>query len=321
MFRKLRTVLFGMAAVMSVACTATGDDGYQLSGSGRPGVTSTETGQDDSDGNDDGIKLDIGNGSGGDGPNIDPDGYLQSCKNIDFLFVIDNSGSMSDNQVELVASFPGFVDGIENLIPELESIHLGVVTTDDFSDNPGPCQKLGALVTTTENDYCGPYADGHNYMTENDDLAASFTCAGLVGASGSGQERPIEATIQALEGFLNSPGQCNEGFNRDDALLVIVIITDEDAYYSQSIQTSFEHLMYLEGMEQHVVVLALTNVEQPNLCNTQWSNPSVVLQGFTDLFTNGFMGDICAPSFEGFFEDALNVIDLACEELPNPNVP
>jgi hypothetical protein len=64
-------------------------------------------------------------------PTLEDNG-LEKCP-IDFLFVIDNSGSMEDEQKNLVNSFPNFIDGIRE-----------TVQTDDFrilvvdSDAAGP---------------------------------------------------------------------------------------------------------------------------------------------------------------------------------------
>ena len=43
----------------------------------------------------------------------DPDGIIDSCKKVDFLFVVDNSGSMSDNQLTLIANYPYFAMGVQ----------------------------------------------------------------------------------------------------------------------------------------------------------------------------------------------------------------
>ena len=48
-----------------------------------------------------------------------------------------------------------------------------------------------------------------------------------MGAGGDGYERPMNAMEAAVRGDHAGPGQCNEGFLREDALLVLVIITDE----------------------------------------------------------------------------------------------
>jgi hypothetical protein len=65
-------------------------------------------------------------------------------------------------------------------------------------------------------------------MTEADDLPSKFACAAQVGTEGDHQERPMEAMLRAIDdSHTNEANNCNEGFLRDDALLVVVVITDE----------------------------------------------------------------------------------------------
>jgi hypothetical protein len=157
---------------------------------------------------------------------------LEGCKRIDFLFVIDNSGSMGAQQTRLLASFPGFVDAIQSTLEtQVNSYHVGVVTSDPYVHNAPGCQQLGALVTQTggsnsSNSVC-TFEDGNRFMTENDDLSVAFDCAGRVGTSGSGFEQPITALNRALDGSLSGEGGCNENFLRDDAVLVVVVVTDD----------------------------------------------------------------------------------------------
>ena len=59
-------------------------------------------------GDDDGTEVDAGNGGGGGGGgggNVDALG----CSKMDLLFVIDNSGSMGEEQTNLIANFPTFI--------------------------------------------------------------------------------------------------------------------------------------------------------------------------------------------------------------------
>src|SRR5262245_13379481 len=99
----------------------------------------------DSDGTD---GTDGTDGSDGDGPGwIDaapfPEGQdagtqpTGACDKIDILFVIDNSGSMGDEQVNLASNFPMFgqlIDTYVNSSGKTLDYHVGVTTTDkDYS--------------------------------------------------------------------------------------------------------------------------------------------------------------------------------------------
>jgi hypothetical protein len=109
-----------------------------------------------------------------DAPSSDVDG----CKAVDFLFVIDNSGSMSDEQDNLTASFPGFFAAIVGSLEQVSTYHVGVTTTDDYYYNIPECSTIGGLVVRTGGSSsfaadCGPYEEGNNYMTVADHLRCS----------------------------------------------------------------------------------------------------------------------------------------------------
>ena len=99
-----------------------------------------------------------------------------TCRGVDLLFVVDDSGSMKEEQASLIASFPGFVAEIEATLAHIDGLHIGVVTTDAYKHNEAPCDNvLGALVTRTgginsSHSTCGPYTGGR-FMTEADELA------------------------------------------------------------------------------------------------------------------------------------------------------
>jgi hypothetical protein len=269
-----------------------------------------------------------------------------SCKKVDLLFVIDNSGSMADEQLALAAAVPGFINAMQNELAETEGYNIGVVTTDlyifDVSCAP---LSIGNLVTRTggelsSNQQCGPYSSGLRFMTENDNLDNKFNCAARVGVSGNGDERPIEAMLTALRPPLTDPGGCNEGFLRDDALLVVVIITDEEddheteqtACNSNPLPGSpgepatwFQDLIAVKGGEEDkIVVLALVGPDAaagsmcPALdkCNGGVAGAEVATRilELTRMFTYGFIGPVC-EDYGPIFQESIAVIKTACDEF------
>ena len=169
--------------------------------------------------------------SDADGLPVSPE---NTCAAVDILVVVDDSASMADNQVSLAASFPGFVDKLRERLAFSRSFHVGVVTSDDYWHNAAGCQNIGDLVTQTggpesSNADCAPFQEGHRFMTEREpDLLASFSCAARVGSTGADDEKVMRALLNAVSAEKNAPGGCNEGFLRQDSLLVILILTDED---------------------------------------------------------------------------------------------
>jgi hypothetical protein len=274
---------------------------------------------------------DPGDGDDGDGdgdpekPKLDmPDeGGLAECTLVDLLFVIDDSNSMIAEQANLIASFDGFIAGIQANLDEVNDYHIGVVTTDAYALNQDGCRMLGALVTESAAGVCGPWAEGR-YVSLADELAPSFTCAANVGAGGDTNERQIEAALRAIGPELADPGGCNEGILRDDALLVITLITDEDDPGSPlpeqgsagSPSTWFDELVARKGVETNVVVLALAGLPPPNACDNdvpfEGAQITWRIEQFVERFTYGEMGDVCADDYSGFFAGALELISDAC---------
>lgn len=271
-----------------------------------------------------------------------PDAELEKkpCA-IDFLFVVDNSGSMADEQENLRRSVPDFIHTVKHEVKSLEGYHIGVTVTDHNWGNPKECRKIGALVTRTRgaqssNKVCGPYAEGHNYMTQKDDLQTAFGCASKPGIGGRGDERPIDAIRGALSEELLKPGQCNAGFLRKDALLVVTLITDEeDDHIDPSLPGSagdppqwYKDLLAAKGNDpRKIVVLGLIGTEDSKCTELVGADKAALgnsgaqiskrLQSFVQMFgKRGFVGDVCAPNYGPFFKKAVSVIDAACDELP-----
>jgi hypothetical protein len=109
--------------VLLLAC----GDGRQDVGPVTTGeVTATDTSDSGMMSNDGGDKFDIGDGMGTAGD----EGQGQGCDKVDFLFVVDNSGSMSDEQQNLITSFPGFIGTISDTL-EAQDYHIMAVSTDN----------------------------------------------------------------------------------------------------------------------------------------------------------------------------------------------
>ncbi|MBK6921673.1 MAG: hypothetical protein IPH07_30020 [Deltaproteobacteria bacterium] len=176
-------------------------------------------------------------------------------RSVDILFVIDNSGSMGVEQGTLAANFPAFVEVLEQQ-QFGASYRIGITTTDAggalrvsscrerlwefvFDDNAGTyidesfagclasCGHDAVATVATGADAVGqPWieqtADGSN-LGDGLSIADAMRCAGPQGINGSGFEAPLESMYGVLQGNGNSAG-----FLRDEALLAIVFVTDEN---------------------------------------------------------------------------------------------
>lgn len=128
----------------------------------------------------------------------------------DILFVIDDSGSMGQEQDNLVNNFTHFA---QFLFDSGVDYHIGIVRGGE-SSGPTPTGELVGFPP-----YIHPETEfGINVFTQ--------TVAGLGTDGGSGCESGLEAAYQALtEPNLST---FNDGFYREEALLTVVVVTDED---------------------------------------------------------------------------------------------
>lgn len=260
---------------------------------------------------------------------------VEGCTKIDLLFVIDNSGSMAEEQGNLVDAFSSLVSGLQSSLAQVAEYQVGVVTTDAYTPNvavPG-CNVLGGLVVQTggsdsSNSVCGPYAAGANFMTEADDLPAAFACAADVGTAGDGIERPMDAMTAVVDEVHGGPGECNEGYLRDDALLVVVIITDEydgaDDFEGQSSAGDpaswYDTVVAAKGGHpENVVAMGLLNYAGGACPPIDPVFDGVNIASFVGMFgANGLLGGICEPDYGPVFVEAVGVIEQACYGFQAP---
>lgn len=185
-------------------------------------------------------------------PDFDP--TPPGCQGkIDFLFIISRSGWMLPYQEQLVAAFPHFIETVQSQFTDFD-VHILVTDSepywgsdaciDDCGDNmceaepaypcdyvPKACDNTigaGIVMNVGPNTANKPCLDGpHRYITsDTPDIPGTFECLARVGTYGFNQLG--NALVKAMSDEFNMPGGCNEGFIRDDALLMVTIIGPED---------------------------------------------------------------------------------------------
>ncbi len=170
---------------------------------------------------------------------------------VDVLFLIDNSSSMTAMQTQLQARFASFFQVFTDLAASgiYADLHIGVVTSDygagtTTQPGPGGCQAspggqkgllqpLGSAAPATCARPVGVnfiqyvVAPGGGVASSNlpagQDVNATFSCMANVGAVGCGFEHQLESVYAALHNNVE-----NAGFLRDDAILAVVFLTNED---------------------------------------------------------------------------------------------
>lgn len=217
----------------------------------------------------------------------------------DILFVVDNSGSMADEQENLAANFNAFIDSIAG--PE-NDYRIAVVTTDQSKGNDGSdrlewaglrdqvfvtepgtgveafvSQGQGTCVQTDIPTGCfrGPNANTRvidSTVLDEAQQIATFIDNVKVGSCGSGLEEGLSAMLDSL-GKANG---CNDGFLRDEANLVIILVSDEndgsrdpaDRNRSLAVAQAVESLKNIKPISQIRVAAIVGAVDgQPSNCS------------------------------------------------------
>jgi hypothetical protein len=164
-------------------------------------------------------------------------------RNIDILFMIDDSSSMSAMQTKLQAQLPTFMNVLQGL-PMVPSLHIAVVSSDMgapsdqqasigcsatgdsgvfFSQPEGICTATGLATGATF------ISDADNLPNFGGDIAQVFQCIALLGQSGCGFEHQLASIDRALGADgRGPPPAASAGFLRPEAYLGIVLLTNED---------------------------------------------------------------------------------------------
>ena len=175
----------------------------------------------------------------------------QNLKNkVDILFMLDNSNSMDSMQSELRNRFGQFFKPFQDLADKgtYADLHIGLVTSDYGAGATGApgctpsglsgggdqgkligigkkamasCQKpKGSNFIEYQFNAMGPVSN----LPLNQNLLETFTCMASIGAQGCGFEHQLESVYAALHNNIIE----NQGFLRDEAILVVVFLTNED---------------------------------------------------------------------------------------------
>jgi hypothetical protein len=200
-------------------------------------------------------------------------GAPRDTDELDLLLVIDNSGSLGEEQVTFSRELPRLVrmlasgdrdaDGTVDFDP-VRSLHVGVVTTDmgvgghlvptcgggTFGSRFGDDGILATRGQTAIPGCMATYPPIFEFQRERDDADAFGTdlaCVATTGTGGCGYEQQLEAMLKALspsapqawttdgyvppifvESTFGHADRENAGFVRDESVLAIVVVTDEE---------------------------------------------------------------------------------------------
>jgi hypothetical protein len=319
-------------AMLGVACGGGDDGGFDFnSGTGGSGIgpmgdgsgtTSAVTGSESSDGSADSVDPGTdGSGSTGAESGEDDTEDLPSvpCTSLDVVFVVDDSDTMAEEQMRLQAAAAAWIDQLNAQIPTVvDDVRIGVITTEDS----GFVQADGAGTACA-------FASAAPWMTLGPSLATELPCALAQGVAGDPDERPMDMLQAALSDEALSPGGMHDGFLRDEGLLVVVLLTDEEDDLEQPTQwgSAGDPPDWVDaiaakkgGYAQNVVVVSLVGHDKPNACPAfQWDGMEGAeiaprLIEFTESFPQGAVGDICAPEYSTFLMSIVPGVAAACDQ-------
>ncbi len=290
------------------------------------------------------------NGSGDDDddmPPIDaggidaPDVTSEACRKMDLIFIIDDSGSMSQEQGNLATNFPMFANVLNTYVTttgeELDyraaitttgitaTITTQIPTTPPFPPFPP--------ITTPQSGDDGEFRQScgmtRRWLERTDpNMPSTFACAADVGTSGPG----IEMQLRAAQ--LAAMPATNPGFLRDDALLGIVILTDEDdcSHTATTFTTTGDACDGDPNLQMPAEVIA--SLDQIKGDRGRWA--AAVIAGQTNCESsfgtavegerlkqfaqqagaNVVFGDICGGDLAPVLAQALDTFQAACDNFP-----
>jgi hypothetical protein len=279
------------------------------------------------DGGDDDGKVDAGGTGTEDGP------PAAKCEKMDVLFVIDNSGSMGQEQTNLIANFPQFISVLNNSGLD----YRVAVTTTGRNYNYAMSLPIGGTIPMSVDGgdngaMLRPAACNmtRRWIEKSDaDPSATFSCVANVGTGGPSDEMPLSAMRDAFEERIADG--TNAGFHRPDALLGVVFLTDEeDCSYEQSVTFPFgqslcdsmqepvdRYVQFLDGFTGHRSRWAAVAIAGPGpgACSSTFGNADEAtrLKQLVQMAgPNGKMSSICDGDLSIGLMAALQTFQSAC---------
>ena len=203
------------------------------------------------------------------------------------MWVIDNSGSMADEQAALGANFDSFISSFINMNVNFK---MGITTTDTSSS-----AKKGKLVTGSDTKLTSAMAaaNPNQFMTDFKNLVK-------VGTAGSGNEMGLMATEGFMEKYAAS-------FIRPDAYLAVVILSDEEDQSPKSVAAYTE---YLKSFKTNPGLVKIYSIVNTNNVNTGGNTIGHARYELATNQTAGVMSNIMDDFSDVLLEMGQSIVDL-----------
>lgn len=199
---------------------------------------------------------------------------------LDVLFVVDDSGSMTEHQINLIKNIPALTEAV---VKSGVSIQAGVTTTSMDCGFSSACGgKFSGTVKVAKSSDPSFVNDLQNNLN--------------VGNQGSGEEKPFDATISALSDSVSQTD--HPDFLRAKAHLAVIYLTDADD--QSKLHQPDDLVNFLKALKTDPQMVNLTSIQMvPQISNctpytTEQQGPRI---SSAVSLLKGQLIDICDPDF------------------------
>jgi hypothetical protein len=250
-----------------------------------------------------------------------PEELPEGCTKLDVLFVVDGSYSMDDEKQALQGlggNDPVFAEFTDVLLDELgtiEDFHVGVTSAQPGDDLLHTHRDFPEMPESPETDCL--LQNGERWIVgPADDLEQKFACI-----ASTAQTEIQETTVYNAGAALANP--VNEGFLRDDSILLVVFLTDEDTQSETTLVEQRQALLDAVGDRlDRILVFGIAGdqgvFEMPKTtCHGAYGAAvpgrklTSILYSFRD---QGVFHNLCDGTLGDAFEQVLDDVVRTCEQ-------
>ena len=230
---------------------------------------------------------------------------------VDVLFVVDNSTSMTEEQNKLGDRLDAFIGSLSQV-----DWQIGITSTDVSNGSFG---AKGSLLTLdgTSSKILKATTPNYNTIFKNSVVRNETLDCQTTAVCPSNNEQPLRASMMAMD----KRATANAGFFRENADLVIVILSDEDEMSSGPAEATsadqvIAHFKSIWGEEKKLSAFAIIVEPGDSVCySDQYLTAGTYGDYAADLVlkTGGVTGSICDTDYS----DSLSKIGENVNQLLN----
>ncbi|HZI14580.1 MAG TPA: choice-of-anchor D domain-containing protein [Myxococcus sp.] len=252
--------------------------------------------------------------------------FQESEARVDVLFVVDNSGSMMEEQQSLGQNFASFLSAANQAAVDYR---IGVTTTG-LDPSPGGWSECPGGAQGGENGRLFPVDNSRpRVITPTTPNAASVFAANTKVGVCHWNEQGLDAAYRALSDPLmynqDDPrttvgNDGNGGFLREDAKLAIIFVSDEEDFSSQPTAFYENYFLALKGNDKSKLSInAIVGPLDLTSCPTSSSSGSRYMR--LAEATSGVVESICTPNWAASLEKLSNSAFGPNRKFPLSEVP